>query len=183
MAEIIGYARVSTTDQSLDIQLDKFKEAGCDKVFSEKKSGLDATRPELKNCMEYVREGDTLVVTRLDRLARSVSHLASIIDDLDAKGVHFRALDQSFRTDTSEGKLMMHILGAFSSFEHSIRAERQAEGIAKAKANNVAFGRPKSLTKFVIDQVKQLKADKVPIYEIERRTSLSRASIYRALKL
>ena len=139
MAHTVGYARVSSVGQSLEVQLDKLK--GCDKVFQEKRSGRQTeTRPELLKALDYVREGDSLVITRLDRMARSVLDLAKIADSLQSKGVALKVLDQSIDTSTSEGKLMFHMLGAFAEFENDIRRERQQDGIAKAQAKGMANG-------------------------------------------
>lgn len=116
--EVIGYARVSSAGQSLDVQLDKLGKAGCSKVYQEKRSGRQAeNRPELQAALEYLRDGDVLIVCRLDRMARSVLDLAKIADRLRQKGVSLRVLDQGFDTTTSEGKLMLNLLGAFAEFE------------------------------------------------------------------
>ena len=140
MNQSIGYARVSSIGQSLEVQLDKLKD--CDKVFQEKCSGKQTdNRPELLKALDYVRDGDSLVISRLDRMARSVLDLAKIAEKLKQKGVGLRVLDQSIDTSTSEGKLMFHMLGAFAEFENDIRRERQQDGIAKAQANGVRFGR------------------------------------------
>ena len=128
----VGYARVSSTGQDLEVQLEKLE--GCEKVFKEKRSGVDAGRPELKRCLEYLREGDTLLVTKIDRLARSTSDLYRIISLLADKGVAFKVLDDpSIDTTSRTGKLVMGILALIAEFENDIRRERQMDGIAKAK--------------------------------------------------
>jgi DNA invertase Pin-like site-specific DNA recombinase len=135
---LVGYARVSSDDQDLTVQLQQLKDAGCDKVFSEKKSGLKLReRGELEACLNWVREGDVLVVTRIDRLARSVADFHKLMQELDAKGVQFRCLLQPFDTTSPTGKLMRDILAAFAEFETAVRKERQREGIEKAKAAGV----------------------------------------------
>src|SRR5213082_222574 len=139
----VGYARVSSVGQSLEVQLDKLKH--CDKIYQEKKSGASSKRPRLKACLEYIREGDTLVVTRLDRLARSTLHLCQIAADLERKGVDLQVLDQQIDTHTSTGRLLFHMLGAIAQFETEIRAERQRDGIEHAKARGVPFGRRTAL--------------------------------------
>ncbi len=140
----IGYARVSSVGQSLDVQLGKLSD--CDKIFQEKKSAASGARPRLKVCLEYVREGDTLVISRLDRLARSTFHLCQIADDLKRKQVHLHVIDQNIDTSDATGRLLFNMLGAIAQFETEIRAERQMDGIEKAKQRGVQFGRSKKLT-------------------------------------
>lgn len=123
----VGYARVSSTGQSLDVQLEKLKD--CDKLFQEKKSGRTDNREQLKQCLEYVRDGDVFVVTKLDRLGRSTRDLLNIVNRLESKGVQLRVLDQNLDTGTSSGKLMFTMLGAIAEFENDLRRERQSEGI------------------------------------------------------
>lgn len=138
MGVVVGYARVSSTDQDLDVQLAQLKEAGCTKIFAEKVSAVKyAERRELDKCLNYLRDGDVLVITRLDRLARSVKHFSEVIDTLNEKQVGFRCVQQPIDTTSSTGRLMMQMLAAFAEFELVIRKERQAEGIAKAKEKGV----------------------------------------------
>src|SRR2546428_8204939 len=126
---LVGYARVSSVGQSLDVQREKLKP--CDKIFQEKHSGTSGKRPQLQACLDYIREGDTLVVTRLDRLARSTLHLCQIADLLARKGVHLHVLDQQVDTHSSTGRLLFGMLSVIAQFELELRAERQREGIAK----------------------------------------------------
>ena len=176
----VGYARVSSTGQDLTLQLEKL--AGCDKVFKEKRSGIDAGRPALKACMEYLREGDSLIVTKLDRLARSTPDLYRIVSELAEKGVSFKVIDDpSIDTTSRTGKLIMGILALIAEFENDIRRERQQDGINKAKAQGVRFGPKPILTAEVVQKVKELRAEGLTVPEIMRRTKLSKASIYRAL--
>jgi DNA invertase Pin-like site-specific DNA recombinase len=177
---LVGYGRVSSTGQSLEVQLDALKAAGCDKVFAEKVSGRSTHgRGQLAEALDFAREGDTLVVTRLDRLARSVGDLFSILDQLTAKGVAFRCLSQAgVDTDSSSGKLMLTILGAVAAFESDIRKERQAEGIARAKAEGRYQGRPRSIDG---SKVRALRAEGVGPSDIAKRLGIGRASVYRAL--
>ena len=156
---VIGYARVSSVGQSLDVQLEKLAQAGCEKVFEEKRSGTSDKRPRLQACLEYVREGDTLVVTRLDRLARSTLHLCQIAAELEKKGVALQVLDQSIDTNDATGRLLFNMLGAIAQFETEIRAERQMEGILKAKANGVQFGRKKKLTAREVQELRQRRRE------------------------
>ena len=182
MAPVVGYARVSSTGQDLAIQLEKLQAAGCERLFKEKRSGVDAGRPQLQACLGYLRDGDTLLVTKLDRLARSTSDLYRIISDLTAKGVAFRVLDDpSIDTTSRTGKLIMGILALIAEFENDIRRERQQDGINKAKAEGVRFGRKPELTPEVVAQIRALRAEGTTVPEIMRQTGLGKTSIYRAL--
>ena len=150
----VGYARVSSTGQDLGVQLEKL--AGCDKVFKEKRSGVDAGRPELKRCLEYLREGDTLLVTRL---ARTTSDLYRIVSLVAEKGVAFKVLDDpSIDTTSRTGKLVMGILALIAEFENDIRRERQMDGIKKAKERGVRFGRKLELVPEKGKQIRKLRA-------------------------
>jgi DNA invertase Pin-like site-specific DNA recombinase len=140
----VGYARVSSVGQSLAVQLDKL--AHCDKLFQETTSGAMSRRLQLAACLEYVREGDTLVVTRLDRLARSTLHLCQIAAELHRKQVHLQVLDQHLDTSNATGRLLFNMLGAIAQFETELRAERQMDGIRKARDRGVHLGRHKRLT-------------------------------------
>ncbi len=135
----VGYARVSSIGQNLDVQLDQLREYGCDEIFREKYSGRSAARPALKECLRYVRRGDILVITRLDRLARSTLDLHRILVELQENQVGFVVLDQAIDTTTSAGKLVFGILAAVAEFETHLRKERQAEGIARARAEGVRW--------------------------------------------
>lgn len=177
----IGYARVSSTGQSLEVQQDQLSAAGCEKVFAEKRSGTSMTgRQALEDAIEFAREGDTLIVTRLDRLARSGSDLQNIVTRLNAKGVGFRCLQQgAVDTTTGMGKLVLGILGAVAEFEADIRKERQLEGIAKAKEAGVYKGRKPTVN---IEAVKALKLSGKGPAEIAKELGIGRASVYRALE-
>src|SRR5215475_4919339 len=176
----VGYARVSSTGQDLDVQLDKLK--CCEKVFKEKRSGVDAGRPELKRCLEYLRDGDILVVTKLDRLARSTSGLYRIVSQLAEKGVEFKVLDDpAIDTSSRTGKLVMGILALIAEFENDIRRERQMDGIKKAQERGVRFGRKPRLVPEAIEQIRDLRDAGTTVPEIIRRTGFSKASVYRAL--
>lgn len=174
---LVGYARVSTTDQDLTIQLEKLSGAGCEKVFSEKQSGTTAKRDELTRCLEFVREGDVLLVTRLDRFARSMADLHTMLEALSAKGVGFRCIDQAgVDTTTSHGQLLLGILGSVAQFETALRSERQREGIAKAKASGAYKG-----GKARIDpaRVKQMLSEGMNPSTVARTLGISRQSVYR----
>jgi DNA invertase Pin-like site-specific DNA recombinase len=184
LTTIVGYARVSSTGQCLDVQLEKLAEYGTTKVFAEKRSGKQAdTRPELQACLSFLREGDMLVITKLDRMARSVLDLAKIADLLRKKGVTLKVLDQSIDTSTPEGKLMFSLLGAFAEFENDIRSERQADGIAKAKQKGVAFGRRRALTAEQCQRIKTLREEEnFSVPQLAKRFNVGPATIYRALQ-
>ncbi|HEY4387361.1 MAG TPA: recombinase family protein [Ktedonobacteraceae bacterium] len=177
--ETVGYARVSSTGQSLDVQLEKLQ--ACDRIFQEKRSGTSLQRPKLEECLAYVRQNDILVVTRLDRLARSTLHLCQIADTLEKKNVALRVLDQSIDTTDATGRLIFHVLGSISQFETEIRAERQMEGILKAKEKGVQFGRSKHLNEREILELQQRRVNGTLIRELMADYKLSKASIYRYL--
>jgi len=175
----VGYARVSSTGQSLEVQRDKLRH--CDKLFQEKKSGKSDDRPQLQACLEYVREGDTLTVTKLDRLARSTRDLLNMANALQGKGVGLLVLDQDIDTTTPAGKLMLTLLGAIAEFENDLRRERQADGIALAKENGVRLGRKATLSDGQIEEMRQKRLAGVKIKDLMEEYGLSKASIYRLL--
>jgi DNA invertase Pin-like site-specific DNA recombinase len=179
----IGYARSSTVDQEagFQAQIKALKGAGCEKVFGEQVSAT-AQREQLEAALEYAREGDTLVVTRLDRLARSVSHLVAIGDRLGTKGVALKVLDQAIDTSNCTGRLMFNMLGAIAQFERELMLERQREGIAKAKAEGKYRGRaPTARAK--ASEIRRLHGERIGPTEIAKRLGISRASVYRVLNL
>lgn len=174
----IGYARVSSVGQSLDVQEAALREAGCEKVFAEKRSGRKAAdREQLGLALDFIREGDTLVVTRLDRLARSVIDLHQIIAQVTEKGAAFRVLQQSgIDTSTSTGKLTMAVLAAVAEFEADIRAERQRDGIEAAKARGVYKGRPATVDAAAIKAA--LATGERPS-ALAKRLGVARSTVYR----
>ncbi len=163
----------------MSVQRSKLKD--CGKLFEEKSSGLDGNRQQLRECLDYVREGDVLIVTRLDRLARSTLHLCQIAELLQKKGVTLVVRDQQIDTDTSSGRLLFNMLGAIGQFETEIRAERQAEGILKARENGVRFGRKRTITDKQVQEVKDKRAHGVLIKDLMKEYNLSKPSIYRYL--
>lgn len=174
---VVGYARVSSTGQSLDVQLEQLKLAGCERFFSEKRTGTSIeAREALSAALDWVRDGDVLCVTRLDRLARSVTDLRSIVDRLEAKRVGLRVLQQPIDTTTSSGRLMLNMLAAFAEFETDLRKERQADGIAKAKAKGMYRGRPASID---LARILELEAEGLGPAAIAKRLNIGRASVYR----
>jgi DNA invertase Pin-like site-specific DNA recombinase len=177
---LVGYARVSSTGQSLEVQLDKLKD--CKKIFQEKRSAAAGKRPQLEACLEYVREDDTLVVTRLDRLARSTLHLCQIADELKRKGVELRVVDQNIDTADATGRLLFNMLGAIAQFETEIRAERQLDGITKAKKKGVRFGAQRKLSSEQIKELRQKREAGMLIKTLMNEYGLSKASVYRYLE-
>ena len=142
---LIGYARVSTHDQNLDLQKDALEKAGCKKIYVEQMSGSSRIRPELEKTLEMLRNGDTLVVWRLDRLGRSLKHLIELISKLEQREIGFKSLMESMDTTTSGGKLIFHIFGALAEFEHNLIQERTSAGLAAARARGRNGGRPLKL--------------------------------------
>lgn len=180
---IVGYLRTSTLDQTagLDAQRRDLEAAGCDKLFCEQVSSVDLdARERLAEALDYLRDGDTLVVTKLDRLARSVRHLLDVLDTLTAKGASLRVLDMGIDTGTATGKLLLTILGGIAEFERQIMLERQREGIAKAKAAGKYKGR-KPTARAKAGEAQRLRAEGLGATEIAQRLGISRASVYRAL--
>ena len=174
---LYGYARVSTTDQSLAVQTAALEAAGCTIVRGEQVSGASrAGRPELRTLLEFIREGDVLVTTRLDRLARSAADLHQIVRELAAKGAGLRCLEQAIDTTTPSGKALLGMLGVFAEFERDIIRERQAEGIKAAKAKGIYNGRPATID---AKQVAKLTAEGVSPTQIARHLGISRASVFR----
>ena len=177
--QVYGYARVSSADQDLSIQEAALRAAGATIIRSEKKSGTTTKgRDELATLIEFARAGDTLIVVRVDRLARSIADLADIVRKLESKGVHLKAIEQPIDTSTPAGRAFLQMLGVFAEFETAIRKERQMEGIAKAKAEGVYTGRKATIS---ADQVIALfKAGKGPS-QIAKELKIGRASVYRYL--
>lgn len=176
--QLIGYARVSSSGQSLDIQIDKLTQFGCQKIYKEKLTGMDQNRPALLQCLDYVREDDTLVITKLDRMARSALHLGQIAEKLETKKVNFIVLDQNIDTTTPHGKLMFNMLASFAEFENGIRKERQAEGIKKAIQKGVKFGRPQKVTPKTVEQFHMLANQGLSAADIMNKLDISRRTYY-----
>lgn len=180
----VGYARVSTTGQSLEVQLETLQQAGCDEVFQEKQSGkLADNREQLQAVLKYVRKGDTLVCTKLDRLARSIGDLDKIAKTLKEKGVELIVLGQSgIDTTTPSGKLMFNMLGAFAEFERDLILERTNEGRIKAKKAGVQFGRkPKLDDNKLQSAINDYKQGSLSASEVAKKYGISRASLYRLM--
>lgn len=184
---LIGYARVSTREQTLNLQQDALQKAGCEKVYSDEISGVKAERPGLQQALEYVRTGDTLVVWRLDRLGRSLKHLIETITALEQRGIGFKSLNENIDTTTSGGKLVFHLFGALAEFERDLIRERTKAGLAAARARGRMGGRPKAAavnTAKKVEMVQRLYADKSnSISDICATLRVSRSTLYRYLKV
>jgi DNA invertase Pin-like site-specific DNA recombinase len=175
-----GYARVSTTDQNLTLQEEALQAAGCEVIRAEKGSGTSTEgRTELQTLIDFARTGDSIVVTRIDRLARSVADLAAIVHQLEQKGVSLRATEQLIDTSTAAGRCFLQMLGVFAEFETAIRKERQMEGISKAKAEGRYKGRPASID---AETVRKLHEGGMRPAHIAKHLGIGRASVYRALE-
>ena len=179
----IGYARVSSTGQNLETQIEILKEAGCEKIFQEKKSGTALNnRVELQNALNFIREGDIFMVTRLDRFARSNRDLYKIIEILNKKGVEFKATNQIFDSTTSEGRMMIGMLGTMAEFENDIRKERQAEGIKSAIKRGVKFGAKRKMTnEQVVEAIELQKSGEFTNQQIADRFGVGRSTLLRYL--
>ena len=177
----IGYARVSSTDQDLSIQIETLEKNGCEKIFQEKVSGTSTQgRNELKDCLEFVREGDELVITRVDRLARSILDLQIIIKDLEKKGATLSATEQPISTKDATSKCFLDMLSVFSEFETNLRKERQMEGIAKAKEKGIYKGRKPTVD---VKKIRELASQGLQKTAIAKELGIGRATVYRALEV
>ena len=177
---LIGYARVSTADQSLELQKDALTAAGCEKVLTDVVSGVAATRPGLNEALEYVRKGDTLVVWRLDRLGRSLKDLIETVNALHARGIGFKSLQEQIDTTTSGGKLVFHVFGALAEFEREVIRERTQAGLQAARARGRKGGRPRSMDKKKITMAKKLLADEATrVIDVCAVLQVSRSTLYR----
>ena len=183
MSDLIGYARISTTDQDPALQLDALESAGCIKVFSDTASGSLDRRPELDRMLDQLRPGDTVVVWRLDRLGRSLKHLIALVESLEARDVGFRSLTESIDTTTAGGKLVFQIFGAMAEFERSIIRERTKAGLEAARARGRKGGRPTVMTPEKVKMARKLYDSKeYTVESIARELGVSRKTIYRHLQ-
>ena len=180
---LIGYARVSTADQSMDMQIDALKESGCEKIYTDVASGAKTERIELIKALEHLRKGDILVVWKLDRLGRSLKHLIEVVSSLDDRSIGFKSLKENIDTTTSCGKLIFHIFGALAEFEREIIRERTKAGLKAARARGRLGGRPRKMDKNKIQMVQTLyDANKLSVDEICKQVGISRGTLYRYLK-
>lgn len=179
----IGYARVSTGLQNLDLQEDSLKSEGCQKIFTDKISGAKSKRPGLENAIDFAREGDTIVVWRLDRLGRNMQDLITIVNQLNDRGISFYSIQENITMDksSSTGQLMFHLFAAFAEFERNLILERSAAGREAARARGRFGGRPEKLTKQDVELMKKLIDSGTPIKTIAEKWHVSRTTIYRYL--
>lgn len=181
---LVGYARVSTDDQNLELQLDALEEAGCKEIFKDHQGGAKAVRPGLDKALEYVRDGDTLVIWRLDRLGRSLKDLIAMVAKLEAGGVGLKSLNEAIDTSSNSGKLIFHIFGALAEFERDLIRERTQAGLKAARARGRMGGRPKALSeeKQAL-AVKLYDEQKHSIDEICEIMGVSRPTLYKYIDL
>ena len=179
----IGYARVSTEDPSLELQEDALSRAGCGKVFCDVGSGANTERKGFAEALEYAREGDTLVIWRLDRLGRSLKHLIETVTALQARGVGFRSLQENIDTTTSGGKLILHIFGVLAEFERELIRERTQAGLKAARARGRKGGRPPKMGAQQVAMARTLMSDpSTRVSDVCRALRVSRATLYRHLE-
>jgi len=179
---LVGYARVSTQDQNPALQLDALKAAGCEKLFVEKASGAQRDRPELSAALDYLRAGDSLVVWKLDRLARSLKQLIETVELLESRNIGLRSLTKAIDTTTAGGKLIFHVFGALAEFERSIIRERTKAGLEAARARGKKGGRPPSLDAKDLAAAKAMLSDpEITMEEVAKRLRVAPSTLYRHL--
>ena len=183
---LIGYARVSTQDQNLNLQLDDLKKAGCDRIFQEKASSAKE-RPQLLKLLETIREGDTVIVWKLDRLGRSLKELITLINDFQEKGIGFRSLNDAIDTTTAQGRLVFNIFASLAEFERDLIRERTKAGLSAARARGRLGGKPKGLSKEAQSKAEAARTlfekQEKTVDEIGKLLGISRATVYRYLDL
>ncbi len=176
----IAYARVSTEDQTLDLQIDALKKDGCETIYQEHASGKSAARPELENCLKALRTGDSLIVWRLDRLGRNLADLVHIVNDLESRGVGFGSLTEQINTTSPSGKLVFHLFASLAEFERNLIKERTQAGLKAARARGRVGGRPGKLTEKDLAMAKALMSDRTnDVSEIAKRFNVHRSTLYR----
>jgi len=178
----IGYARVSTAAQNHDLQLDALTKAGCDRIFADAASGAKADREQLLKCLDYLREGDTLVVWALDRLGRDLLHLITTVNDLTARGITFRSIKENIDSSTPSGRMMIGLFGTLAEFERERIRERSEAGRAAAKARGRNGGRKSTVDTGKLAAAKSMNAQGHSVAEICRALGISRAAYYRAME-
>ena len=178
----IGYARVSTLEQSLDLQLDALEKAGCEKIYQEKMSGMKDDRPQLNQLIEYAREGDVLVVYKLDRLGRSTKRLIELSEELQERGIELVSIRDSIDTTTAVGKAMFKMLAVLAEMERDLISERTRAGLESARARGRSGGRPKKDRKDIVKALKLYDTEQYTVKEIEEITDVSKATLYREIR-
>ncbi|CAI3948250.1 Site-specific DNA recombinase SpoIVCA/DNA invertase PinE (SpoIVCA) (PDB:1GDT) [Commensalibacter communis] len=179
----IGYARVSTIDQDTSLQISALQQFGCEKIYQDKASGAKTDRPELLNAISYLREGDTLVVWKLDRLGRSINHLIQIINDLEERNVGFKSLTENIDTTTPGGKLVFHLFGALAQFERDLIKERTRAGLKAARDQGRIGGRPVVMTDEKLKKAKEYLQKGLNVQEAAARIKVSKTTLYKALNI
>lgn len=180
---LIGYARVSTEDQNLDRQIDQLKAAGVKKIYCEKMTGTNQNRPKLKDMLDNIRDGDTIIITDLTRISRSLKDLLALTEEISNKGVHLKSLKETIDTTTAQGKFFFHITAAFSQFERDLISERTKEGLASARARGKLGGRRSKLNYKDKETIKKLYDKKeLAVAEICGMYGISRPTLYKAVK-
>ena len=183
MSALIGYSRVSTQDQNLDLQRDALDQAGCARIFEDRGSGALTSRPELDHALDHLREGDTLVVWRLDRLGRNLRHLIETVRLLEERGVAFKSLTESIDTSSPTGRLIFHVFGALAEFERELIRERTNAGLAAARARGRKGGRPTVMTSEKKAVAKEMYGSGAhSLAAIAQTVGVSRATLYRSLR-
>ena len=178
---LIGYARVSTPDQSVDAQTAELRAAGCVRIFTETATGADPARPQLAACLDYLRDGDTLVVARLDRLGRSLVHLLGVVEDLRTAGVGLRSLHEAIDTTTPAGRMVLGVFAALAEFERELISERTRAGLAAAKARGAVPGRPRAMTGEQLAHARALISAGASKGSVARTLGVGRSTLYRYL--
>lgn len=179
---IIGYARVSRTEQSTDLQHDALIAAGCTRIFTDEISGARSDRPGLQQALDYVREGDTLAVWRLDRVGRSVSHLIEVVGELERRGVALKSLTEQIDTSSPSGKLVFHVFSAIAEFERNLIRERVVAGLEAARKRGRIGGRPKAVDAAKARTIRAMKSQGLTTSEILESAKISRATLFRFFK-
>lgn len=180
-ASLLGYARVSTAEQSTQAQVDALNAAGVERVFVDTASGLRANRPALAELLASVQQGDTVVVARLDRLGRSLPELLRLVEDFAGRGVKLRSLGEQIDTSTAAGRLVLHVFGALAEFERAVMRERTVAGLASARARGRVGGRRPALRGARLAHARRLRTDGVPVWEIAQLLGVGRSTVYRTL--
>jgi len=185
MAKKIGYARVSTQDQSPSLQIDALRKAGCDEIYQEAQPGDSSNRPQLSSALERLQAGDTLVVWKLDRLARSISQLISTLESLEMRGVQFRSLTEAVDTTNASGKLLFHLFGALAEFERSLIRERTVAGLAAARERGRVGGRPRALSAERRNELirERRQNPSISVAQLAQQYGTSPSTTYRCLRV
>ncbi len=178
---LVGYARVSTDDQNLDLQVDALKQAGCERLFSDQVSGAAAVKAGLDEALAYLREGDTLVVWKLDRLGRTVKGLVELVDALKARNIQFRSLTDGIDTSTPAGRFFFHMMAALAEMERDLIRERTTAGLAAARARGRKGGRKPKLDEAKLDAARKLLTAGTPAVDVAKTLGVGRATLYRRL--